>query len=57
MKLIEDIDFYYEDGFIVLTESFLLKRGKCCKSGCRHCPYDFNYQKDEDGESNNLQLH
>lgn len=31
-----------ESGFTVLTAAFLLKRGYCCESGCRHCPY---YQK------------
>ena len=24
---------------------FLLERGYCCESGCRHCPY--GYRKDE----------
>lgn len=24
---------------MVLTAHFLLKRGYCCNSGCRHCPY------------------
>jgi hypothetical protein len=26
-------------GFTVLTSAFLLERGTCCDSGCRHCPY------------------
>ncbi len=26
-------------GLFVLTASFLLERGACCHSGCRHCPY------------------
>lgn len=35
-------DFYFsEDGLIVFTEAYHLKRGHCCKSGCRHCPYGF----------------
>lgn len=38
----EGQDFYYENGLMVLTESFLRKRGKCCKGGCRHCPYGFH---------------
>ncbi|MEJ0034412.1 MAG: DUF5522 domain-containing protein [Bacteroidota bacterium] len=33
--------FYMENGFVVFTEEFHLKRGYCCKSGCRHCPYGF----------------
>lgn len=36
-------DFYYsEEGFIVFTEKYHLKRGYCCKSGCKHCPYGFD---------------
>jgi hypothetical protein len=31
-----------EDGFIVFTEKYLLKRGYCCKSGCKHCPYGYD---------------
>jgi hypothetical protein len=26
-------------GLYVLTASYLLERGTCCDSGCRHCPY------------------
>jgi len=32
-------DFYYEGPYMVFTESYHLKRGYCCNSGCRHCPY------------------
>ena len=35
----EGLDFYLENGLMVLTEHFLKKRGYCCGSGCRHCPY------------------
>jgi hypothetical protein len=38
-KLVEGIDFYFEDGLMVLTEHFLKKRGYCCGNLCRHCPY------------------
>jgi uncharacterized protein (TIGR00290 family) len=37
----ENQDYYYENGFIVFTEAYHLKRGYCCESGCRHCPYGF----------------
>lgn len=37
--LIEGRDFYIENGFYVFTESYHLKRGYCCGSGCRHCAY------------------
>lgn len=26
-------------GMAVFTAAFLLARGTCCDSGCRHCPY------------------
>jgi hypothetical protein len=26
-------------GFTVLTAAYLARRGHCCGSGCRHCPY------------------
>ena len=38
-KFVEGIDYYFENGFMVLTAQFLLKRGYCCGNGCRHCPY------------------
>ncbi len=38
---IEGIDYYLEISFWVFTEWHHLKRGHCCKSGCRHCPYEF----------------
>ncbi|XZF12653.1 DUF5522 domain-containing protein [Chitinophagaceae bacterium MMS25-I14] len=40
-KLIENIDFYYENGLMVLTEKYHLDRGYCCGNGCRHCPYEY----------------
>ncbi len=36
----QDIYFDPVTGFAVLTAEFLLKRGYCCGSGCRHCPYE-----------------
>ncbi len=32
-------DFYIEGPYIVFTAAYHLKRGYCCGSGCRHCPY------------------
>lgn len=38
----EGIDFYYNDaGYMVLTETYHLKRGRCCGNGCLHCPYNY----------------
>jgi hypothetical protein len=40
---LEPEDFYVsKEGFRVFTEKYHLKRGYCCESGCRHCPYDYN---------------
>ena len=33
------LDYYLENGLFVFTAAFLRKRGYCCESGCRHCPY------------------
>ncbi len=38
-------DFYYEDGKLVLTESYHKRRGQCCGNGCRHCPYEPKHTK------------
>ena len=38
-ELVEGEDFYFENGKCVFTRAYLLKRGYCCGSGCRHCPY------------------
>ncbi|MCB9245835.1 MAG: hypothetical protein H6606_05340 [Flavobacteriales bacterium] len=34
-------DYYFnEDGLLVFTEAYHLKRGFCCGNACLHCPYD-----------------
>jgi hypothetical protein len=37
--LVEGEDFYREGALVVFTARFHLRRGYCCGSGCRHCPY------------------
>ena len=32
-------DFYFEGPYMVFTAAYHLKRGYCCNSNCRHCPY------------------
>lgn len=32
-------DYYYEGEYLVFTAAYHLKRGSCCGSGCRHCPF------------------
>ncbi|HEY1024837.1 MAG TPA: DUF5522 domain-containing protein [Sphingobacteriaceae bacterium] len=39
--LTENEDFYWENGFMVFTREYHLKRGTCCKNKCRHCPWNF----------------
>lgn len=45
---LEPGDYYTTpEGYIVFTEQYHLKRGRCCQSGCRHCPYGFNKKTGE----------
>lgn len=38
----EDEYYMSPEGYIVFTEKYHLKRGHCCKSGCKHCPYGYD---------------
>jgi hypothetical protein len=41
-QLTEGLDYYLnEEGLMVFTKSYLLRRGYCCETGCSHCPYGF----------------
>jgi len=49
--MIEEEDFYIdENGNYVFRESFHLKRGYCCKNGCKHCPYNFKQKSIKDSD-------
>jgi Family of unknown function (DUF5522) len=37
--LVEGVDYYLENGLLVFTAAYHLKRGYCCHNNCRHCPY------------------
>jgi Family of unknown function (DUF5522) len=37
-----EADYYVENGLFVFTKSYHLRRGYCCKNGCRNCPYGFD---------------
>ena len=51
---LEPEDFYYApEGFLVFTERYHLKRGYCCQSGCKHCPYGFDQRTGKTGKKNN----
>ena len=34
-----------DSGYTVLTSETLRAQGRCCGSGCRHCPYDLDEQR------------
>jgi hypothetical protein len=43
---LEEGDYYLTpEGYKCFTEQYHLKRGHCCESNCRHCPYGFNKKK------------
>ncbi len=38
----ENIDYYInEDGNLVFTREYHLKRGYCCKNKCLNCPWSY----------------
>ena len=46
---LEDDDYYLnEDGLMVFTRSYHLKRGYCCGSKCKHCPYGLAQETQEE---------
>ena len=51
-------DYYFnEQGLMVFTKAYHLKRGYCCGNKCRHCPYDYenvpdSINKEEDKAQN-----
>jgi len=47
-KPVEGEDYYLENGLLVFTAAYHRKRGYCCESGCRHCPYGFKKQETEE---------
>ncbi|MDQ4122877.1 MAG: DUF5522 domain-containing protein [Acidobacteriota bacterium] len=47
-EFVEGLDFYFENGLMVLTAHFLRERGYCCGNRCRHCPYQTTEAKEKD---------
>lgn len=46
-KLEKDIDYTIdENGNLVFTKAYHLKRGHCCQSGCLNCPYGYTEKVD-----------
>jgi len=33
------VDYYLDNGKVIMTEHYHKKRGHCCGSCCRHCPF------------------
>lgn len=43
MNKFEEGDYYLSpEGYRIFTAQYLKRRGYCCKSGCKHCPYGFD---------------
>ncbi len=49
---VEGEDFYREGAYVVFTARYHLRRGYCCESGCRHCPYGGEHGAHEPLEEN-----
>lgn len=48
----EGEDYYFnDDGLMVFTTAYHLKRGYCCKNKCKHCPWGFGKKKNEKPEA------
>ena len=43
--LINNVDYYIEGERVIFTALAHIKRGQCCGSGCRHCPYTPKHTK------------
>lgn len=42
-KELDPSEFYLSpEGYIIFTEKYHLKRGYCCKNGCKNCPFGYN---------------
>lgn len=39
IKLVLGVDYTMDGDKLVFTERYHRKRGYCCNSRCRHCPY------------------
>ncbi|MBC7661751.1 MAG: hypothetical protein H7249_18815 [Chitinophagaceae bacterium] len=49
--LVEGVDYTIDPatGYLVFTGAYHLKRGSCCGSGCRNCPYEGDAKKTKKG--------
>lgn len=49
-KLTKEDYYINDDGLMVFTAAYHLKRGVCCGSKCKHCPYEYKNVKKEDNK-------
>ena len=42
---LQPIDFYWDNGNMVMTEEYHKRRGSCCGNRCKHCPFSPKYIK------------
>lgn len=48
----EQVDYYFnEEGLMVFTAAYHLKRGYCCKNVCKHCPWNFGRELKSKGQA------
>ena len=40
VEAVEGEDYYFENGLLVMTAAYHIKRGSCCGNGCVWCPYE-----------------
>ena len=50
-EMAEDDEFYFDGPYMVFTEAYHLRRGYCCYSGCRHCPWGFALPTSSQGQA------
>ena len=45
----QEVDYYFnEDGLMVFTAAYHLKRGFCCKNKCKHGPWNYGKRVNQD---------
>lgn len=49
---LQEDEYYFNQGNLVFTEQYHLRRGRCCKNSCLHCPYKDLSEGDEYRERN-----
>jgi hypothetical protein len=50
-----EVPLFDEDG--ALSREYLVRRGNCCRNGCKNCPYGFHQIQLESGPNHDQELH